>query len=215
MSYVSSIQSAMGILSDNTYVLGILIVVAYKVLAEDSDIPKECRNVLSLETEEKCCPIPYGQMSEKELAYMTECTAMPRKGLPSTDAPEESSSEESSEEENINIEDEECIDECFFNKTGLLTLEGKLNEEVVRKDFLEDFNSEPWKPVAEEAITKCLVKAPSAVKEGAKCRSGSYQILLCVLSEIYKNCPPGVWLDSSACKKDKALTEKCVEYVIR
>nr|AWW17235.1 odorant-binding protein 1 [Riptortus pedestris] len=103
----------------------------------------------------------------------------------------------------------ECIQECFFNNSGLMTADMKPNSEAIlglAENFVE--TDKDWKPISDEAIKKCTASPPK-VKDDAVCKSGAHQISLCIVREAYLHCPPAHWTESEACKAEKALMEKC------
>nr|BCX55345.1 odorant-binding protein 9 [Plautia stali] len=107
----------------------------------------------------------------------------------------------------------ECVGECFFNASGLLTPDLKLSmEKINSKDDMIDPDPK-WKSIDEAAVKTCFDKSVAEGKGSVNCKSGSFQFLRCVLRERFLNCPKEVWTESNECKTYRGVVEKCT-YVI-
>ncbi|CAH1389911.1 unnamed protein product [Nezara viridula] len=103
----------------------------------------------------------------------------------------------------------ECVGECFFNASGLLTPDLKLSmEKINSKDDMIDPDPK-WKSIDEAAVKTCFDKSVTEGTGSTKCKSGSFQFLKCVLRERFLNCPKDAWTESNECKTYRGVVEKC------
>nr|AOV87045.1 odorant-binding protein 28 [Halyomorpha halys] len=111
--------------------------------------------------------------------------------------------------EDVKISLMECVGECFFNASGLLTPDLKLSQEKLNaKDDIVDPDPK-WKAIDEAAVKSCFDKSVAEGNGSAKCKSGSFQFLRCVLRERFLNCPKDVWTDGDECNNYRKVVEKC------
>ncbi|CAH1389913.1 unnamed protein product [Nezara viridula] len=103
----------------------------------------------------------------------------------------------------------ECVGECVFNYSRLLTPDLKLNKEhIMKMDEMVDEDPK-WKAVDETALNTCLGKIEAEISDSAKCKSGSYQLVRCMVRERFFNCPKDAWTDSDECTEYKNVVQRC------
>ncbi|XP_014273486.3 uncharacterized protein [Halyomorpha halys] len=103
----------------------------------------------------------------------------------------------------------ECVGECVFNYSKLLTPDLKLNKDVIM-DMDDIVDEDPkWKAIDEAAINTCFDKIDAEISDSAKCKSGSYQLVRCMVRERFFNCPNDAWTESDECREYKMVVQRC------
>ncbi|CAH1390935.1 unnamed protein product [Nezara viridula] len=105
----------------------------------------------------------------------------------------------------------ECMDECFYKATQLLTADMKLNETALIAEYDTPLENYPqWKEPMAKAVKTCIEKnVVLDVKPEAKCKSGAYQFSNCFGVNLYLNCPPENRKMDDECTKARERLEKC------
>nr|AOV87030.1 odorant-binding protein 13 [Halyomorpha halys] len=188
----------------NHRVLFLLYALLAILLNESNGVEEqaECKDKSNLQVLGRCCNIPNEELlSEEEKAVGTMCDKTvygDRLTSPTT------------EEEQLELY--ECMDECFYNGTHLLTADMKLNETALIAEYdVSTENFSHWKEPITKAVKSCLEKnVVSEVKPNAKCKSGSYQFSQCFGLKLYLYCPPEDWkVKDEGCNKAREVLMNC------
>nr|AYN07352.1 odorant-binding protein 11 [Yemma signatus] len=103
-----------------------------------------------------------------------------------------------------------CMEQCIFNKQGLLTSDMQLNPEAIMKKETENFGSDAiWGPIVQAAVQSCIETAPSMVPADGQCKSGASELRRCIMRTVYLNCPSNLMSQSDSCNAERALLEQC------
>nr|BDE77048.1 odorant-binding protein [Plautia stali] len=103
-----------------------------------------------------------------------------------------------------------CMDECVFNKSGLLT-DSKLNQEALTKTVDNFAPDGVWKPIALEATKFCYEKSneTKADEKDGKCNPVPHDFAKCMIKQMYLKCPSEKWQNNDECNAEKQTIEKC------
>nr|AXB87323.1 odorant-binding protein 8 [Tropidothorax elegans] len=188
------------------FICGFLFV-TLSIIALAEDIPEECRpkpppNV----QKEVCCKIPKMMSKDSDIKNVKETMISCTEKLKNNTA---LFSDSAAQKKTPNIKYLECMEECVMESAGALK-EGKIQVDAVHKmmsDFLN--GDEAWKPVLDTAVKNCRESSLKNISSEAVCKSGSHQLSLCVMKDLYLHCPEKFWTDSEWCREEKSRVEKC------
>nr|BCX55342.1 odorant-binding protein 6 [Plautia stali] len=103
----------------------------------------------------------------------------------------------------------ECVGECVFKYSKLLTPDLKLKKELIMN--MEDMIDEDpkWKEIEKTAVDTCMDRIEGEISESSTCKSGSYQLVRCMARETFLNCPKDSWTESDECTEYKNVVLRC------
>ncbi|XP_072153624.1 general odorant-binding protein 67 [Bemisia tabaci] len=104
--------------------------------------------------------------------------------------------------------DKQCMVECVYNETGLLTPDMKLQEAKISQKLTDKLKDTKFASMAPSVISKCFESAKNA-KDPKECKSGAGEFSKCVNRELFMNCPTESWTNSEECQKMKEKLTKC------
>lgn len=109
-------------------------------------------------------------------------------------------------------EKKECMLNCVFNMSGLLTGDGLLNEDKLNQNRLLQMaaNNTKWATTIDPVYKKCIAAAKEANSQSQKpCKPGASEYMKCMSRELFFNCPSDQWVNSAECNEFKNKLEKC------
>ncbi|XP_066909735.1 uncharacterized protein [Halyomorpha halys] len=185
-------------------VLFVLYAVFAIILNESNGVEEQarCKDKSNLQVLGRCCNIPNDkELSDEEKAVGLMCHK--------TVFGDRTANLTTYEEK---LEMFECMQECYYNSTHLLTADMKLNETALIAEYDASSGNFPhWKESIAQAIKSCFKKNVfSEVKPEAKCKSGSYQFSECLGVNLYLHCPQENWKsEDEECNKTREILMKC------
>ncbi|XP_050429827.1 uncharacterized protein LOC126838990 [Adelges cooleyi] len=105
-----------------------------------------------------------------------------------------------------------CLFQCVFMNIGLVTNDGKLDEQKITNKMSESFkNDANWGSIWQPHLNKCFneIKNEKDEQLNHMMNTPAGKLMKCFLRNLYMSCPRGTWVESSECTNQKTLVQNC------